>query len=224
MKTETRQDSCSALGPVLFSCRPKPIGRYLVRLHSRHGGPPGKVRTVVHAFESLSAFLAPLFFLIPAILLLGLLQKLLGAAAIAGIVTLYIVMPFVALGIWWYWIASRRDYLVAHQDGFRWRIWLSRMNLFPSSGSVLTADLLQLVHRADWNSIEKKIYQGNMTTAEKLTAILTEISLSSRAAAVRCVNGKEHEIENFMIRFEEEDMNRFLSYLAATRTGIVKSI
>lgn len=218
-------DQDANLGPILFRCRPKPVRRFLLDINRKASHLPEPILTVTRACESLLPYAHPLLFAgVPTICMLGALNGIFGASATPWAVVIGLFAVALSIAIWWYWVAPRTDFLVVYENGFRWRIWLSKLGIFPNRGSIHLNDIAEFRCRSDWREQENRMVQPGMTTAEKMSAIIIAISCGKHELVLFTKDGKNRSVENILARFDAEDTRRFLDHVNSKRAEAVMSL
>src|ERR1039457_6603841 len=129
----------SDFGNVLFCCRRKSVWRFLRVLNQAPREKLVVLRAIGKFGEIVMPCLSPFLFagnlwLVTIALPLSLL-KIEQGIMVREIALVLFAVIFIFC-IWWYWLSPGKDYLVVCENGFRWRVWLSKMKLLPSKGSV----------------------------------------------------------------------------------------
>ncbi|MFO1513449.1 MAG: hypothetical protein U1F83_11130 [Verrucomicrobiota bacterium] len=124
----------------------------------------------------------------------------------------------------WMWILPRKDFLIVHQRGIRWQIWLSKWNTLPSKGTICLEDLKEFSYSSSWGEPQGLQISPSATAPEKVTALVMFLALDTNALEIVDGNGNRRIIENFFIRFERADLERLLNYVSERAPQLVHRI
>jgi hypothetical protein len=206
------------LGRELFRCRPKSLWSFFA-LRYQGALPAFKWLNFLNPIIAVTSPIAESFVLafMPTILAIFVLQVIFGLKPPHEPLW---VRPFcfavlaisVPVALWWHWVAPRKDFVIVHEHGFRWRASLSRRDWFRSRGIVANSELEAFSCRSDCFASEP--VEVGKTTSEKLSRIWLELNLSRHDVGFHLKDNRDIVVEKFFARFDQDDLRRFLDHLA----------
>lgn len=206
-------DQADDLGAVLWTCKPRPVRSFLASIDAvpndafapsvlnfwhRWFGP--YLRTFLLAGIPLVALIIPWSNVLH-----------LGKPETATVVGLTLFM--IGWAAAWLWVFPRHDYLVIHECGFRWRISLSRWELFPGKGAVLFKALRSFRYREHWGYPESLRAASAGTAEQRFEKLVSLLDLDANDLEITDATGSVRIIERIFIRFERQDLERFLAHV-----------
>lgn len=217
--------SGGALGAEVLVCKPKPVHEFQMAI-SRG---PHDVPVVIAAINSVSAWLYPslktiLLGGIPSVLTVTLLLQFGISNEHRKVVVVCVFALMLLASVTWMWILPRRDFLVLHERGFRWRIWLSAWRTWPNCGVIKFSELGDFAYCSDWakpNSIRVSPLEP---IAERLARVIAYMELDSHSLKLADAAGKPQVVENLFARFDQTDLNRFIDEVLQQRPDVVRKI
>ena len=196
---------------MILACKRKPVRRFLTDLNQRVNDPNLIIRVCSVLNEKFLPYVWPMalgIFPIVAIALYN--QWLYGPAWKPDSVRKLLIVSGMGFGIWWVWLAPRRDYLVAHEAGFRWRMWISKWGLLPQSGEIRYDQITAFAFREFWDKPESPLLPLDAPAGEQLAQILSKALLGKYDVVIDSVSSRSFTLDNLLCRFEESDTREFL--------------
>lgn len=215
----------NALGVAVLVCKPKPVHAFLVAI-SRG---PHDVPAVLAAINSVSAWLYPFlktFLLggIPSMLTVALLLQLGISNEHRKVVVVCVFALMLLASVMWMWVLPRRDFLVLHEHGFRWRIWLSAWRTLPNQGTIKFSELGEFAYCDDWAKPYSIRVAPSEPAAKRLTKLIAYLELDSHSLKLADATGKPRVVENLFARFDQTDLNRFIDQVLQHCPDVVRKI
>jgi hypothetical protein len=131
------------------------------------------------------------------------------------------VVTGMGIGVWWYYISPRKDYLSVHENGFKWRVKLCRWNHFPNSGMVLYEELKHIQFRADFAEPDF-VRKAHTSRKDEVQDFIVDLFFPKGELRLTFIDGGQRVLENIMKRFSSKDIERFIDHIRNNHSELVQ--